>query len=183
MEVLWEQMDGSVEIVPGVTIWRQATTRIRSYKGYNIDAQVSVSDSGRIEIDSLTVSRVPGGEPVTGEALRKVAIQSILRDAVKQGIQRSIGSDIPAGTQVSALGMLPTSEAQRLKHSGPTAETLTWVGRIYRISELIDNAPTKAVEETFNISRSTAGAWIGRARAAGHIPPVDVKEEDNGKGN
>ncbi|MCA4132952.1 hypothetical protein [Arthrobacter sp. M4] len=173
MKVQWEQFEGSVEIAPGVTIWSRAKTTIEPYKGYRVDAEVSVAESGRVEIDSLTVSRLPGGEPVTGEALRKVAVQSIIRDAVKTGIQQSIGSTIAPGTQVSALGMIPTEDAVRLKHEGPTAETLEWVGRIYRVSELIDSAPTKAVEETFGISRSTAGAWIGRARAAGHIPPVD----------
>lgn len=172
MRIRYVDTEGQVEIAPGVTIWKKATTQLRPYKGYNVDAEVSVSERGKLEVDSIRVSRTDGGEPVTGEALRKITVQSILRDAVKTAIQMSVGKDIPAGTAVSAMGMIATEEALRLKNQGPTAETLEWVGRVYRVSELVNDPPTKAVEDVFQVSRSTAGAWIGRARAAGHIPPV-----------
>lgn len=45
---------------------------------------------------------------------------------------------------------------------GPTPETIEQVGRVYLLADLVGDPPTRAVEQAFHISRSTAGAWIGR---------------------
>lgn len=170
MKINWHEMRGQIEVAPGIHIWKSAKTTLTGYKGYDVDAEVSMSDKGRLEVESLTVRRTTGGPPVTGEALRQITVQSIIRDSVKTSIQFSRG--FGAGTEVSAWGMLDADDVLRLKKAGPTPETLEWVGRVYRVSELVNDPPTKAVEEVFQISRSTAGSWIGRARAAGHIPPT-----------
>ncbi len=170
MKVTWKDTKGRAEVAPGVNIWTAATGVLEDYKGYDVTAEVELSDAGRLEVSKLSVAQRPGGPPVTGEALRTITVQSIIRDSVATSLQ--MGNKWPKGKEISANGLLATEEALRLKAAGPVAETLEWVGRVYRLSEIIGHAPTKAVEETFQISRSTAGAWIGRARAAGHIAPV-----------
>jgi hypothetical protein len=170
MRVTWTEMKGHTEVAPGVKIWTGATGVLENYKGYDVTAEVELSEAGKMEVAKLSVAQRPGGPPVTGEALRTITVQSIIRDSVAASLQT--GKNWPAGQEISANGLLTTEEALRLKAAGPVAETLEWVGRVYRLSEIIGHPPTKAVEETFQISRSTAGAWIGRARAAGHIAPV-----------
>ncbi|MDT2010320.1 hypothetical protein FXW78_55035 [Rhodococcus opacus] len=98
---------------------------------------------------------------------------------MKQQIQIEHGID--AGAEVVALGLLSTSEARQLKKLGPQPETIKQVARVYRLAEFMSDAPTKAIEDAFEVSRSTAGAWIGRARSAGLIPqatPTVTKEPE-----
>jgi len=183
MKIRWKDREGSAEIAPGVTIWERATATVAPYKGYEVEATMALSPRGRFEVEVFTVRQLPDGEPVTGEALRQITVQALVIETVKLGIQESIGRDIPEGTEVVALNMLRAEDARQLKADGPTPETLQWVGRIYRVAEVLGDAPTKAVEQAFSVSRSTAGAWIGRARAAGLIPPVDApKEKRDGEG-
>lgn len=170
MKVQWTETSGRTEVAPGLSIWSRATALLENYKGYDVTADVEMSGAGKMEVTKLCVAQREGGPPVTGEALRKITVQSIIRDNVATSIQ--VAKNWPAGEAISGNGLLTTNDALRLKAAGPVAETLEWVGRVYRLSEIMGEPPTKAVEETFQISRSTAGAWIGRARAAGHIAPV-----------
>lgn len=155
----------------------RARTELRDYHGYDVDAVVVVEQFDPIDIDitveELTIRCRDDGPPISSEGIRKVAVQSIVNDAVREAVRASaFGQAIPEGEEAVGLGMLLRSEAERLGNAGPTPETIEWVGRIYLLADLVGDAPTKAVEKTFDVSRSTAGAWIGRARAAGHIPPV-----------
>lgn len=47
---------------------------------------------------------------------------------------------------------------------------LTLVADIYIAAGLAGMPPTKAVREHFDISQSTAGAWVAQARAEGLLP-------------
>lgn len=160
-----EYLDHSVEIAPGVKLHRQARVELTDYRGYDISARVHVADSGKVEVTSLEVSQRKGGEPVTGAALRSIAVQKIVREFVR--VELSMSKGHKTGTTVMAHGLLTKDEARAAKDRGPTAETLDLVAQVYRLAVLMDDAPTKAVEEVFEVSRSTAGAWIGRARSAG----------------
>lgn len=169
MKISYSGYKGSVEIAPGISIWERVEVTLTGYRDYNLDAVVALNN-GRLEVETLSIHRTPEGPSVTGEGIRKIAVQFIINDAAQTAIQSS--RNYQAGTHVSGNGLLDTDEALRLKALGPKSETLEWVGSVYKLSVILGQAPTKAVEATFQISRSTAGAWIGRARAAGHIPPT-----------
>jgi len=155
----------SVAVAPGVLLPTRGRAELTDYHGYNVEAIVSVDpDGAAVSVEQMTIRRREGGPAITGDGIRKLAVQAIVRSAVR---------DIPTGSAAVALGMLLTSEAARMKAAGPTDETIEWVGRVYQLSELVGDPPTQAVEQAFGVSRSTAGAWIGRARAAGHIRPVN----------
>lgn len=172
MELRWHPLtERSVTVAPGVLLPTRGRAELTDYHGYNVEAIVSVDPDGA-SVEQMTIRRREGGPAITGDGIRKLAVQAIVRSAVREGIQDGIGRDIPTGSAAVALGMLLTSEAERMKAAGPTGETIEWVGRVYQLSELVGDPPTQAVEQAFGISRSTAGAWIGRARAAGHISPV-----------
>jgi len=164
----------SVAVAPGVLLPTRGRAELTDYHGYNVEAIVSVDpDGAAVSVEQMTIRRREGGPAITGDGIRKLAVQAIVRSAVREGIHDGIGRDIPTGSAAVALGMLLTSEAARMKAAGPTDETIEWVGRVYQLSELVGDPPTQAVEQAFGVSRSTAGAWIGRARAAGHIRPVN----------
>ena len=172
VEFSWIDKGPPVEIAPGLVMFEYGTTVMTNYKGYDLRARVAY-DGRRFHVDELTVSRRDGGPPVTGEALRRIAVQAIVRHALDESNREYIGRDIPAGVNVSARGMLETAEAERLREAGPVRETLEWVARVYLAAEALGERPTKAVRQTFDISQTTAGAWIGRARAAELIPALD----------
>lgn len=50
-----------------------------------------------------------------------------------------------------------------------TDDKIRSAAAVYRLAAASGGAPTVAVEKEFGISRSTAGAWIGRARACGYL--------------
>lgn len=163
-------VDHSFELVPGLKIRRQANVQLVGYRGYDVDADIVVTDAGRAEVHRLTVSKRDDGEPVTGAALRSIAVQAVVKAYVKM----EVGAWLPVdpGTRVVAFGILEESEAQRLRGLGPVPETLEAVSKVYRLADFLEDPPTKSVEAAFGVSRSTAGAWIGRARSAGLIPPA-----------
>ena len=165
--------------MPGVVINRSARVELVDYRDYDIDAQVVVSESGQAEVMALTVKRRDGGPSVTGAALRSIPVQSIIWQFAKLEIQLAMG--FGAGVERSALGLIPTKDVERLKKQGPVNETLEAVAKVYRLAEFVGDAPTKSIEECFGISRSTAGAWIGRARSASLIP-APIQSEDSGHG-
>lgn len=160
-----EALDHSVDIAPGVKLHRQAKVELTDYRGYDVSALVRVAESGRVEVTSLMVNQREGGEPVTGAALRSIAVQKVVREFVK--VELAMAKDHKAGEVVMAYGLMTREDAKVAKDRGPTTETLEQVAQVYRLAVLMDDAPTKAVEEVFDVSRSTAGAWIGRARSAG----------------
>lgn len=47
---------------------------------------------------------------------------------------------------------------------------LEQVAEIYLTAGIHGMPPTKAVREFYGISQSTAGAWVGQARASGLLP-------------
>lgn len=179
MQTRLSEQGGRFEVVPGVVINRSARVELIDYRDYDIDAQVVVSESGRAEVTSLTVKQRDEGPSVTGAALRSIPVQPVIRQFAKMEIQWALG--FGAGTEVSALGLIPTKDVDRLKKQGPVNETLEAVAKVYRLAEFVGDAPTKSIEDCFGISRSTAGAWIGRARSASLIP-APIQSEDSGNG-
>ncbi|MBP1053061.1 hypothetical protein J6397_23165 [Rhodococcus qingshengii] len=163
-------MDHSFELIPGLKIRRQANVKLFGYRGYDVDADLVVTDSGKAEVSRMAVIQREGGEPVTGVALRSIAVQSVVKAYVRMEV--TTWMPYAAGTRVVAFGILEEEEAQKLRSLGPVPETLEAVAKVYRVAEFLEDPPVKAVEAAFSIPRGTAGSWIGRARAAGLIQSV-----------
>lgn len=126
---------------------------------------------------------------VTSETLRRIPVQSFLRDAISQlasadasdGTARFRGV-VPVESGVASLsgveeqmdavtptGMLGlgADDVARLREAGPTTETLRWVARVYRIGQIWEEPPAKTVRESFGLPASTATYWIKQARGKG----------------
>ncbi|ALV44696.1 hypothetical protein MB46_03395 [Arthrobacter alpinus] len=157
-------MTGEVEVAPGVIIPDTYETWWPDRDGYEVELSAKITENFRIEVFELTVRRRDDGPAVTGEGVRGIAIQALVREVIQGQVRDSFHTDGPYGTK--GFGMLQESQAERLRKLGPAPETLEWVARVYKVAELLDEPPTVSIQETFGISRSTAGAWIGRARSA-----------------
>ena len=159
-----------VEVIPGVKVPRFANVAAENYRGFNLRASIVLDDTPKLLVDSLAVDRRDDGPQITSDSLRTIAVQWLINCYVEMAIWLSFPND---KDDVVAKGLLTKAEASRLHAQGPTKETIEWVARVYKLAVLCGGAPTKWVEQSFSVSRSTAGNWIGRARAAGLIAPTD----------
>lgn len=66
----------------------------------------------------------------------------------------------------------------RARHTRQTPAHHRAVADVYRANDVPGGAPTRAVEDTFAVPRSTAERWIRRARAGGFLPPRKPPRKD-----
>ncbi len=123
-------------------------------------------DGGRYEVEELRIRRREGGMAVTGEVIRSIPVQSLVRGAVANLTELRTG----AFRRPVALTI---EDGAKLAAAGPTDETLRWVARLYLMAQLASEAPAKAVKEALDIPSSTAGLWIRRSKDRGYM---DAKE-------
>ncbi len=134
--------------------------------GYDVEVTVSVQD-GRLVAQEVVVRQREGGPPVTGEALRGIPVAAITKRAAAHALEvQTSGSGDSTLTQMSPLWLTP-EVIERLRSNGPTPETLGHVAQVYRLALLVGDAPTRTVETTFGLPRSTAARWVGLARKHG----------------
>ncbi|WP_211658782.1 hypothetical protein [Phytoactinopolyspora halophila] len=141
-----------VEAGDGLKIPAQVTVTAEDVNGYTAELTARyTAESGRYEVDWLTVRRGDDGQEVTGEGLRSIPVAAILRDGILSAL---------SGFTLLQAGAAP----EDLGRSGPTDETLRWVARVYRFALLVGDAPTQAVASSLDIPRATAARWVTRAR-------------------
>lgn len=116
-------------------------------------------DGGRMVCQRLTIERRPGGPPVTGEALRRIQVQALVRAETR----RSLASVLVGDPRQAAV-------------AGPIDDTLRLVAEVYRIAYLCSDPPTATVAGRFGLPRSTAGRWVAMARARGFLGEVTERK-------
>jgi len=163
---------GKVTIAKGFKLWREVVTLLSDYHGMDVSVTVSWSD----DLHQLVVSRIDvrqpaGGDPITGEALRQIAVHQVIRRSVTESVKSGLtpGGRVEIGQERAAFGLIPRERVEQCQAAGPVPETLEWVALLYRAAFAMGDAPTKTVREVFGISQSTAGAWVGMARKQGHL--------------
>jgi hypothetical protein len=135
-------------------------------EGEDHDVEITLgSDRGRAVARAITVRQREGGDPVTGEALRQVRVAALVREAVRRSKGGQVGMT-EEGRRLWEAGVYPYSDEdlKRMRSNGPTDETLKTVAWVYRMAHAVGEAPTAAVEEVFELPRSTAGRWVSLAR-------------------
>ena len=147
-----------------------------SVDGFDVRLLVVVGERGPGAIE-VTIEQLDGaqGEPVTHRVLRKLTIDQIVRDALRQLSRPAISAEsetgIPGTFRVegddpaSVWGGRPVPEPGRGKRTD--AARLARVAGIYREAVSAGRPPVKAIAELLPSSRSTAGRLVGQARKAG----------------
>jgi hypothetical protein len=69
---------------------------------------------------------------------------------------------------------------EHMRSAGPVPSTLEAVAYLYRVAVLMGEPPTKAVEETLGLARSTAGRWVAQARQEGFLGPAETPGKAGG---
>ena len=129
--------------------------------------------NGRIEVRDMTVVMLPE-QKLDTSLLRRLPLGAWINEDRRRitnsakwtaaaSIDRWSSEDMKllkrlASARVSSRGRPPLSDA-----------TLKEVAVVYRAAYGRGEYPTKAVQEHFTLSRSTAGRWVERARAQGYL--------------
>ncbi|BFM23490.1 hypothetical protein [Microbacterium sp. che218] len=79
-----------------------------------------------------------------------------------------------SGEKDAALDILSTTRPRKRKRTSITEAHLEAVAQVYLAAP---QKPTLAVERHFITNHSTAARWVGLARKAGLLPPVDRRSE------
>lgn len=116
--------------------------------------------------------RSPEGRGVSTADWRLVNVQQIWRNAISHVVRRVSRVD---GVATESDFLLPDAQLELLRAKGPVDETLRHVGDVYSFAEAFGLAPVKEVQQAFEgrglaaLPRTTATAWVRRAREAGYI--------------
>jgi hypothetical protein len=139
-----------------------------------VEVHVVVID-GQPRCAELRCRPRPGGPPVTAENLRQVTLARYLRDSAVAYSVRVEFDEQGEWVFVQATGTGDEPMLERAARQRPrrqiTDELLRDVARVYSEAE---TKPTLAVMRRFDLSRPTAGRWVGlaRKRFPDEMPPL-----------
>lgn len=124
-------------------------------RGWRLELQPDTEDWS---IETLSVSRLDGGHPITADTLRVIA-------TAMPGLLSYLGRKAPLlGGQ--------DEQAEAVAASGEEGKRLVQVAQIYSQAVSEGNRkPVRAVAEDFGYSIATANRWIRQARDLGLLPP------------
>lgn len=154
-----------VPVAPGLSMPDTVTVKVEDWTGFDIELTV-VPGEGRLVAKAVSVSQRDGGPPVTGEVLRSIPVARLTKEAAVHVV--ALGED-EFGTSTLTPWVFTPEVVKGLRDAGPAPSTLEAVAHLYRLALLKGEPPTKAVEETLGLPRSTAGRWVGLARQEGHL--------------
>ena len=134
---------------------------------YRIELNV-VIDDGRFTVEQMTCTQHGNGPPVTSEGLRAIPVARLLAFAAFRNV--FVVKNAPDGS--SAVTPFDGADLAEGAKRGPTDDVLRKVAVVYQVQYACGLAPTKGVEDSFKLARSTAGRWIAMARERGLLPPA-----------
>ncbi|MCI2422759.1 hypothetical protein MOQ72_35570 [Saccharopolyspora sp. K220] len=164
---------GTTEIAPGLPLYNEVRVEAREYQDFDVDAVIRL-ENGRLGVSELKIKQRVGGPSVTSEALRSIAVGQFLRRSfIASNELRPGEADDYDPVRRVAFGLLRAEDRDRMKEAGPVTETLRWVSVIYRAALATGDAPTKAVQESFDVPRYTADRWVAKAREREFLGPAE----------
>lgn len=132
---------------------------------------------GRFTITGLTIE----GTSITGALLRTIPVQAMLvaavLDATEVLLRDSAGEIVRDNIDDAVYYRFldPDFWDPDVAKHGPTPKALQAVAIIYRVAYAAGDNPTNAVAQNLNLSRSTAGRWVMKARAAGYLGETEQR--------
>ena len=84
------------------------------------------------------------------------------------------------GSMTLSSRQLTDELVERFKREGPTDEALWWASHLYRLAVIVNDPPTKSVEEALDLPRSTAGRWLALARKRGFLGASEGRGKTGG---
>lgn len=153
-----------VVVAPGLSMPRTVTVHVEDLNGYNVELVVGARD-GRLVASEVRVCEREGGPAVTGEVLRSIPVATLTKHAAAHALDYEYRDGVAS---MKAREFTP-GYVENVRAAGPVAATLEAVAYLYRLAVLMGEPPTKTVEQTLELPRSTAGRWVALARKEGFL--------------
>jgi len=163
-------------VAPMVFTWRSPRSFVdREGKNqlHDIEADI-VFEEGRFVVDRLTIKRREDGPPVTTEALRSIAVATLLHVAAEFNVMPTAPTD--GGGYKATWPMLPMLSERAQAGGGPSDEDLRLVATVYQVAYATGGPPAKTVMDRLGLPRSTASRWIALARKRGLLGPATPRK-------
>jgi hypothetical protein len=153
-----------------------AVPRRFTARGETVSLDVEVDTDGTVACRGIEI-RAADGEAVTGEALRRLPVAKLTKQAVAAAaLHRTVTDD---GTPILNLTRQParlhadfynsyTQDARRPRRGSPlTPQHLAQVAALYRAALQRGDPPTRTIATELHAARSTAARWVALAREQG----------------
>jgi hypothetical protein len=163
------QFEDAVELAPGIVTVRRIEAAVTADE-VDFEMHVVVEfDGTRYRCTELTC-RQPDGKsaPITTEGLREVAVAEIVAAVAYSGAALFERGTTGKGA-VTFTPFRGDNVRAAIEAGGPTDDVLQAVAFLYRFGFALGSAPTKYVQGSLKIPRSTAGRWIAMARERGYL--------------
>ncbi|WP_432135177.1 hypothetical protein [Streptomyces sp. bgisy154] len=100
---------------------------------------------------------------------KSVVVQFLQMPEIRKAFADQVG-ELPLAPGEATTGPAPEPGVQRRRKI--TQDHLEEVAKIYNEAQENDEPPTRAVQNHFGVSHSTAAKWVGAARRSNLLPPV-----------
>jgi hypothetical protein len=137
----------------------------------NLTLKLSVED-GQPVLDSLLIERLPGpnadrhgGPKITASDVHKIALESIVRDAIRSVAASLAITDWSETDQSTAAAAAEAAIRTRRRRVLDDA----FLNSVAKVAMDNPDRPTRAVAEELFTSHRTATRWIGEARRRGFM--------------
>lgn len=135
--------------------------------------------TGRLACVSLTAERLPGGPPISSEALRRVPVAEYVMAAAAYGAEILL-ERIPAEDGSYRLAQF-APPPPGFADAGMTDEALEQVARLYAWAQATGRKATGILLSDYGMPRPTATRWIQTARRRGILRDEHVRTGDDGQ--
>ena len=156
-----------------------ATTSPDSLGGLRVRMRIEITRPFRASCTELTILG-SSQEGVTAEALRRVSLARLVKEAVAETASHfEFRGTTPGGTSRFAILSGAAEEiyeatlASTGRGASLTEDDLKEIAEIYRAAIVSGSrSPTLEVGERKHVARSTAARWIAKARSKGFLGPA-----------
>lgn len=146
---------------------------------YDIELTLNIDEHGVVVCERIEARRRPNGAAITNEGLRSVPIRQWTDRAVAEvSLHAEVEDDgrlhLRSSSDRPDPGQDAVAPAKRGAPRSPAANRITdeYLREVARIYRSATRAPTNAVHEQMNVSRSHAGRLVSLARERGFLKPA-----------
>lgn len=113
---------------------------------------------------SVQVVRLGPGVQITSNTLRQLPIRAYIREGLKSSALLNENGEYVPWDMDTNWSEADEGTSDAMHSRGPSAQMLETVIRVYRIAEVANDSPAKAVQETFDLTPATTTRWIRKAK-------------------
>lgn len=165
-------------------LWIVARVTLDDLPGLEVNLRMEFNDPRYVVSEVSVIQYGSEIKEVTSDLLRSIPVQSLARQFLAGVLLRASDGrtrtkppkslSIPIGHPIGQDDKEYRRIVGRDFPSLSSEQQVAVVARMYRIAVVVNDAPTKLIQETLGVSRSTASRHVARAREVGALGRDEV---------